>query len=255
MRPVLFSVGPLHILASPVFLGLGAALAALYLWRRRSHARLSPDDYWGLMLWLAAGTVAGAFAVAFLLYGGGPAENLAYLRRHAGQLKGGSFYGAFWGGTLLALLFARWRRLSAPRVADLVGTGSMLALAAARLGCLQRGCCYGAPADLPWSVTFTHPLSSVPAALRGVSLHPVQLYEAAGALAAFAASERLLRGRARPGAAFALSACLYGALRFAAELARGGDPGVLAPPLTTTQALAAASAAAALLLWRKWAKT
>ena len=46
----------------------------------------------------------------------------------------------------------------------------------------MAGCCYGAPSDLPWAVTFTNPETLCP--LRE-PLHPAQLYEALLSLGVF----------------------------------------------------------------------
>jgi len=46
-----------------------------------------------------------------------------------------------------------------------------------RFGCFSAGCCYGKPTDMPWGVKFNNS-DLVDSALRGIPLHPTQLYEA-----------------------------------------------------------------------------
>ena len=57
--------------------------------------------------------------------------------------------------------------------------GLVLAHLFGRLGCLSAGCCYGKPTDKPWGIRLYSDL--VDEHLRGIPLHPTQLYEA-GAL-------------------------------------------------------------------------
>lgn len=83
-----------------------------------------------------------------------------------------------------------------------------LALICIRLGCFLNGCCFGAPAAVPWSVRFPrgslahlfqvdHGLIPISAAMS-LPVHPLQLYFAAAAAFAFAWS--LARRSERPGA-------------------------------------------------------
>ena len=260
MRPVLFAIGPYDFFAAPVFAGLSALLASIYIWRARAHAELSSDDYWTLMAILAAGTIAGGLAHYFLLYGGGLMKNLAWTLKQR-DVRGGAYYGTLWGGLLGCIAYAKLKKASLPRLADLFGGASILALALMRLGCIQHGCCYGHPTTLPWAVIFTDARSALPKHLLGAALHPVQLYESLGCILVFlfvhfVVMARIKKGKAAPGSAFLFSVGLYSAFRFFIEFIRATDRGILRTHMfSTTQVLTVLSLAAVALLYRRWSRT
>ncbi|MFH1723567.1 MAG: prolipoprotein diacylglyceryl transferase family protein [Elusimicrobiota bacterium] len=257
MRPIFLSLGRIDLLAGPVFAGLSAAVAYLYFRRYRSHAGLSVEEFWNLMLPLSIAVMASGVVVYFFLYSGGFERNLAYVIER-GRIRGGAFYGNLGGAALTLYIFARWRGLSFRRLADLLGGAAPLALSLMRLGCIQHGCCFGKPTSLPWGIVFTHPRCGVRRSWLGTPLHPSQLYEALGCLAIFAVVHfvvfrRIRDGKLPPGSAFLASAVLYGVLRFLLDFVRGSDPGVLRPlGLTTAQLMALATFAGAAYLYRRW---
>lgn len=92
------------------------------------------------------------------------------------------YYGGFLFCVLVALVFCWRRALNFWRVADIFAMGTAFGLVFGRMGCLSAGCCYGKPADfpggwmVPWNITFFS--GQVPQELRGIPLHPTQIYEA-----------------------------------------------------------------------------
>lgn len=257
MRPILFSLGSLDFFASPVFAGFSAILAAVYIAFQRDPKILDDEAYWNLMLWLAVATLGGGLIAYFLLYGGGWEQNLSYILRHH-RVKGGAFYGNYWGAIGAAWLFCRVWKIPFRPVADWVATAAPLSLAVVRLGCLQHGCCFGKPSGLPWSIVFTHPRGAVPRSLLGVPLHPSQAYEAIGNIAIFLVLHFLVREKIREGKlpegwAFLASTGLYAVLRLTLGVWRGSDPGIFTPgSLTTAQVIALLSLAGCAALARRW---
>ena len=87
------------------------------------------------------------------------------------------------GGVVCGVLAAYWlfKRNGIP---FLVGLDSGMAaiplgMAIGRLGCLFSGCCYGAPTDWFWGMTFTHPLAErINGTPLGIPLHPTQILQA-----------------------------------------------------------------------------
>ncbi|MBI2069339.1 MAG: prolipoprotein diacylglyceryl transferase [Elusimicrobia bacterium] len=80
------------------------------------------------------------------------------------------------------------------------------------------GCCWGAPTESPLGVVYTNALCSVPVHLRGIPLHPVQLYESAGAFILF-----LILNSVKDkykGQIFGFYMIGYGILRFCIEFFR-----------------------------------
>lgn len=92
------------------------------------------------------------------------------------------YYGGFLFCALIAIVFCRVKKLNFWRVADIFAMGTAFGLVFGRMGCLSAGCCYGKPADfpggwmVPWNITFFS--GQVPPELRGIPLHPTQIYEA-----------------------------------------------------------------------------
>jgi phosphatidylglycerol:prolipoprotein diacylglycerol transferase len=137
--------------------------------------------------------------------------------------------GVFYGGLILAVLVGFWyvARHGLPlwTTCDVFAPGIALGHVTGRLGCLAAGCCYGRPADLPWSITFMNPLAAANVGTPlGIPLHPTQVYEAGAELLILGlllATER--RGRAFPGRTFWTYLLLYAVSRFVIEFYRG-DP-------------------------------
>jgi prolipoprotein diacylglyceryltransferase len=105
-----------------------------------------------------------------------------------------------------------------------------LSIGIQRIGCFFNGCCYGKPTSLPWSVQY--PANTVPHFhqfesgmiglndLLSLPVHPVQLYETAGAfLAAFFVFKTRNYWK-KAGSLFAFSMLLYSLVRFVTEFFR-----------------------------------
>jgi hypothetical protein len=123
------------------------------------------------------------------------------------------------------LVTAPWRAPRAQREAHLAAAfqALLLALCAARLGCVLAGCCHGTPTALPWGVAIG----------GGPALHPTALYEMAGLLGLYACLRRT-PARFAPGLALAG----FGALRVAVEPLRAAPP---LGPTTVSPALLGAA--------------
>lgn len=140
------------------------------------------------------------------------------------RLKGATFYGGLLGGLLLfplLLSFKKNRKVSVYRrlcdLAPCIPAGHFFG----RVGCFFGGCCFGAPTDCIFGVTFLP--DSLPYEFYGgfVSVHPTQLYEAAG-LACLSVFLFFTKKYAFP---FYLMG--YAALRFIVEFFRADDRGML----------------------------
>jgi phosphatidylglycerol:prolipoprotein diacylglycerol transferase len=232
MRPILFVAFGRPFASAPVFAGLAALAAALYFERRRADLGFSEDDFWTLMLCLMVGVFMGSVGLYFLAYGGGLAGNVDYLRRYR-MVAGGSFLGTFAGATAALVVFCRLRRKPFWPVADVLAAAAPLGLIFMRIGCLLNGCCYGVPTQRAWGIVFSGQCAVRPE-LRGIPLHPTQLYEAVGDLAIFlllhfAVRPRIKKGGLVAGDGLFIFAGLYGFLRFGVDFLRAGDPGIVSP--------------------------
>ena len=85
------------------------------------------------------------------------------------------FYGGLIFGILGALIGTKLAHAKLRDYENVIIKVIPLAHAFGRIGCLCAGCCYGAPTDSIFSVTYSTPLSDAPV---GVPLIPIQLYEA-----------------------------------------------------------------------------
>jgi phosphatidylglycerol---prolipoprotein diacylglyceryl transferase len=86
-----------------------------------------------------------------------------------------SFRAGFVAVALAAAVYAAHLNLPLRRTADAVAPCLALWSAVAAVACLEAGCEYGTPTQLPWAVIFRSP-GAAPTTPLGVPLHPVQLY-------------------------------------------------------------------------------
>lgn len=254
MRPVLFQLGEYRLFSYGCLIALGGVVTAFFWDRKRAKMGLSRDeDFWLL--------------INVILFGGFIGGRLMYLFEYVPPRqwwdallvfnRGFSVLGAFGGVVGGVWLFCRRRKLEFLRVLDYVAVAAPLWHAFGRLGCFLAGCCYGRPTGLPWAVTFHDHRAMVAPALKGLPLHPTQLYEAGADLILFGLLTRFVlrraeEGRLGTGAAAGAYFVSYGALRFVLEFFRGDVVRPAGWPVTAGQGLsiALAAAGAALLCTR-----
>lgn len=151
---------------------------------------------------------------------------------------GTAVQGGVIGGFAVLWAYARARGLSPWDVMDVLAPGGAAAQAAARLGCLEAGCCYGSPS--PWAQRLT-----------GLPLHPAPLYESVLLFALAWGLDRALRSGVPRGAACLGFVGGYGAIRLLTGFVRGDDAGRLVAGLSHSQYAGALMLAAAVLAWRR----
>ncbi|MGB6130863.1 MAG: prolipoprotein diacylglyceryl transferase family protein [Acidobacteriaceae bacterium] len=249
MHPLLFHFG--HI-AVPTYgvLTAAALLAALaMLVQQAKRLDLRADKAWNLGL---IAILAALFGARLLLV----AAHLRAFRAHPFWVLGLANISGTWialGGVAIglaaAVLYALAEGLPLLRTADAAAPAVALAFAINRIGAFCGGLAWGTPTTLPWGVSYR----SVVAYLwyrtpLGVTLHPVQLYDAAASLAIFA----LLVGlpHRRDGETAGAWLFLYGVCRFFVEFYRG-DPRerVFGGALSLVQALAIVAVILGGALW------
>ncbi|TPW16974.1 MAG: phosphatidylglycerol:prolipoprotein diacylglycerol transferase [Elusimicrobia bacterium] len=222
MHRLLFEWGGTPVASYGVLVSLGYLAGALWLMTQRERMRMSVEAFWMLCYCILFGAVAGA-KLGYLLveWRAFRAEPLEFLA----DWKTGWVYQRV------------YNRLYRPGkeylpVADYFG-------AALALGHAQDVGC------------------SVLPALRGVPLHPVQLYEAAGSAAIFLALcfqvlPRIRKGALPAGTSFFGYIGAYAALRFVMEAFRGDDRGaLLSAALSPSQWFSLAGLAVAVFALRR----
>lgn len=254
MHPTLLRIGDFRLATYGAFVAAGYLLGILYLGSQRERMGLDEEKFWRLIYAVFFGALAGGklvyLAVSWRELSLEGASLLGTLR------SGFVFYGGFAGALAAGALMARRIRLPFWPAADYFGVALPLGHALGRLGCLAAGCCFGRMSSLPWAVRFTDPESLVEEVLRGVPLHPVQLYESLGNFALAGAAALALRsvraGKLKPGSVFLGYVLCYAALRFWVEYLRADFRGGMFLGLSLSQGVAffLFAASAAMLLRR-----
>ena len=186
-------IGPftLHTYGMLVALGFLAALVVVMRGARREGLPSEPVLDLAFVAVLAAIVGSRLLYVLFNLQ-----EYLADPLRIFKVWEGGLI---FHGGLLLAipacLYLVRRSGLPAWVTADVFAPAIALGQAVGRIGCFAAGCCYGAPWDPPFCVTYTHPDALAP---LHVPLFPSQLFAFASGIAIFAALVGLSPAAPRP---------------------------------------------------------
>ena len=102
---------------------------------------------------------------------------------------------------------------------DVIALYAPLLQAFSRVGCFLAGCCYGLPAPGLWcAVTYTDPACLAP---LHMSLHPTQLYAAAGSFGIFLLIQGFRSFMTKPGQLISSYIFLEGLARFIVERWRG----------------------------------
>ncbi len=219
MYPVLIRLGPVTIHSYGVLIATGFLVALLLAVsqagkRGISFERIVDQAFYTLLAGLV-GSRLFYVATNWSYFAGNP---LDIVKIWEGGL-------VFYGGVLLALPVAIWvakkEGLSLWDAADIWAPSIALGHAIGRLGCFCAGCCYGKPAlGLPWAVIFSNPDSL---ALKGVPLHPTQLYESAAEVLNFFVLVTLRRRQSFRGQLFWVYVLNYSIIRSVVEIFRGDE--------------------------------
>ncbi|MBI4445144.1 MAG: prolipoprotein diacylglyceryl transferase [Acidobacteria bacterium] len=239
MFPKLVDIGPLTLHTYGLMLAV-AYLAAITLTARLASREGVPrNQIWDLGFVVIISAIFGSKLLMLV------ADWEEYSRRPSLLLSmefwqaAGVFYGGLLGAVLASALYL-WKKPGLPfwKVADAAAPAIALGQSIGRLGCFSAGCCYGRPADLPWSLVFSsqyaHDSVGVP---LGIPLHPTQLYESVLALMIFVLLLFLYPRKQFPGQIFITYLICYSIIRFILEFFRG-DPDrgfVLGGLLSTSQ--------------------
>ena len=240
MFPILFRIpipflGELTITTYGVLVATAFTLGIFLAAGRAKREGIDPNAIYDLAVWIIIAAIGGSRLLHVITqWDHYAARPLDVFKVWEGGL---AFYGGFALGIPAVILFLKRRGLPVPKVGDILAPSVALGLAIGRLGGFSAGGDFGAPTDLPWAVTFTHPESL---ARLGVPLHPTQLYESFGSLVLFGILLAYHPRKRFDGETFYLYMFLYGVFRFSIEFIRGDvDRGfILGGLLSTSQAIA-----------------
>ncbi len=252
MYPVLIRLGPLTI-HTYGFLIATAFLVALWLaaaqarQRGLSYEKVADQAFYTLIAGLAGSRLLYV-ATDWSHYA---ANMLDIVKIWEGGLV---FYGGVLSALPVAVYMAKKEDLPLWDAADIWAPSIALGHAIGRLGCFCAGCCYGKPADgLPWAVVFSNPDSL---AVKGVALHPVQLYESAAEVLNFLILMALRRRQSFKGQLFWVYILNYSIIRAVAEVFRGDEiRGFIAGGVSISQGISVAMFLLSLVMLKQLGRT
>lgn len=203
-----------------VMLALSFTLAYfLSLWRAKKLGE-KESHVENLFLCVIVASVVGSrgFHVLF--------EEPSYYFSHPDKIlavwEGGyTFYGALLASVAAIFTYCHLHKISFLPFADIAAPATALGLFTGRIGCFLAGCCWGKRCDFPWAVTFNHPETF--SDVKGIALHPTQLYEAFLGLMIFLFLSWRFQHRRYEGQIFFEGIIVYGIGRFLIEYGRGDD--------------------------------
>jgi phosphatidylglycerol:prolipoprotein diacylglycerol transferase len=224
MYPKVLEFGPITIHTYGLILAAAFIVGIWVTSRNAKKIGMNADYIWNIGLTVIFSALVGSKILLFF-------SDYHYYSRNFRELFSLSTLrstGVYCGGLLLALgsafWYARRKQIAILTLADLAAPGIALGQAIARLGCLSAGCCYGAPTQMPWGITFTsqYAYDNIGVPLN-IALHPTQIYEAAGNACLFIFLMWRLSKNHIKGQILLEFLGLYALLRFVGEFYRNDD--------------------------------
>ena len=198
-------IGPVRIINHAIWSGLAAGVGILLAAWLLGPQLLAP--------------MAAVFVVAIFAAGawGYWLEGSSALSRPFG------YYGFLFGAAAASIALAIYDWAIGSAVMAAFAAAAPLAQAIGRLRCLVQGCCHGRPVFAALGLCVHHPRSRVAALshLRGVPIHPTQLYSIVGNLLIFAVLWRMWMTHAPATCIAGVYLVLSSLARFAEEQYRG----------------------------------
>ncbi|MBI2850554.1 MAG: prolipoprotein diacylglyceryl transferase [Chloroflexi bacterium] len=207
--PVIIRLGALSLTWHSLFSLMGIVVGVWLPARLAAKAGLSPDTVYSMAIWAVPGGIVGARLVHVIDYWSYYAANPgAILAIWTGGI---AIWGAIFGGSVGALVYARVNGIRLAPYADLIAPALILGQAIGRIGDIINGEHFSKLTDLPWGVVYTHPDSpayGLPAS------HPEVAYELIMNLLIFAMLWALRKRIRREGNLFLIYLVSYSAGRF-----------------------------------------
>lgn len=239
MHPYLFETEFFSLRWENIMIVLGIAAGVWLSQRRSAHKGLAYQNMLlDLSLWLVLGGIAGAriweMLFTFEEYAADPWAMLAIW-------EGGlSIQGAVLGGLIVAILFARRRKVRVWEMLDIIAPSVILGQAIGRIGCFLSGDAFGRPiSEVPWlpsliGATYA-PRTPAWYVFGPTPLVPAELFEMFLGFGIFAFLLLYKPRREMPGRITLTYAVLYSMVRFGLEFLRGDS--LMFGPFKSAQAL------------------
>lgn len=207
--------------------GFAIAMLLFNLYSKRGKSPLSPDDNSSLITYLLFGVIVGGRLGYMLFYdfGNFMSNPLSLFQIWKGGMAS---HGGFIGVVLAMLCFARAKKVSFWKIADIVTTACTPGIFLGRLANFVNGELWGKVSDVPWAMIFPRSAAAGTAVENIAARHPSQLYEAfAEGLLIFAFLQwRFWRGNLPNGRVAGEFLSLYAVVRIVCEIFREPDVGV-----------------------------
>jgi phosphatidylglycerol---prolipoprotein diacylglyceryl transferase len=173
MHPLLIKIGPLPIHTYGFMIALGFLTAIFTIRKLAVKEKLDPERIVDLAFYsLLIGFMGTRVLYVMTRWESFQDDLISVFKIWEGGL-------VFFGGPIAVVPFVIWyfkkHKLPSWKVLDVMCPPLVIAHAFGRLGCLGAGCCYGRPTDSWWGIRLHSELVSPE--LRGILLHPTQLYE------------------------------------------------------------------------------
>ena len=230
MHPNLFQFGRIVLPTYGIFVALGVVIALLVCVRTARLLQLDTDKVWNLAIITALIALVGSRLLSLL----------SSWPRYGGSATMAIAIAAGWP-------FAMYFKLPLRRTADAFAPAISLASSVAAIGCLEAGCDYGTPTQLPWAVMFRS-RTAMPGTPLGVPLHPTQLYASLADFALFVLLLWLLYRPHRDGDILATWLFCGGVTTFLLAFLRG-DSLWLGGFVTASQLVGLAMVVSAAVVW------
>lgn len=216
MYPILIKIGSVTIYTYGVFVALSFVAGILLALNIGQKEGIPKGKIHDIAFYIFIAAIAGA-RLFFIL------TQLEYYTENPLDIvkvwEGGL---VFYGGLLLAVptLFIYLKKNALPvwKTLDVFAPCLAIGHAIGRIGCFFAGSCYGKPTDLPWGVVFNDPNTN---AIKGVPLHPTQLYESFAETGIFIFLMILRRHKVFDGQIMWTYVLSYSVVRFIIEFFRG----------------------------------
>ncbi len=224
MHPDLFEIpflGGLTVHTYGVLLAVGFLAGATFCVHQARRYGENPQRLLDLSFYILISAILGSRLYYVLIewdyYARYPLQILNFTR------GGLVFYGGAIGAILTSIFFMRRWKMPVWRTCDLMAPAVPLGIVFGRRGCFAAGCCYGRPTEVAWAVVFNNPDTI---AIRGIPIHPTQIYASLDGLVLFVALVLFQRYKRFHGQVFSAFLIGYAFLRYAIEEPfRGGERG------------------------------
>jgi phosphatidylglycerol---prolipoprotein diacylglyceryl transferase len=236
MFPIITKIGPFTLHTFGVMLAIAILLGSHMLIRevRRFKDPQITEEKVQKLIWhvVLAVIIGGRLGHVFVNIGDYAQRPLEIFKIWEGGLM---MYGGLLATFIVVVVFAYRHNVRILRLCDLVAPFAFLGDAVGRWGCFFAGDDYGKKTTSWVGVKFTHPDSLVPEHLRGVPLHPTQIYMSGKALIIFLVTFYILRRKKFDGQVAGTALCMYAVLRSIVEIFRGDEDRGMVGPLSTSQ--------------------